>query len=70
MTVTKQTKDYVISLTQNALRALRNNQFEAAEDYLRSAKGELHDAIMGIEENFGVNTSFDVIKTSKKLKFL
>ena len=44
--VSAQTKAYVISLTKQALAALKNNQFEAAEDLLRSAKGELHDANM------------------------
>jgi len=69
MTIPKQTKEYVISLTKQALVALKNNQFEAAEDYLRSANGELHDANMEYPESFGVNTGFDVILSHKKLKF-
>jgi phage gp29-like protein len=44
MTIPKQTKEYVITLTQHALKALRRNEFESAEDYLNSAYGELHDA--------------------------
>ena len=67
MTVTKETKAYVISLIQNALLAMKQNQFESAEDYLRSAKGELHDANMG-SSSLSVGGGFDVITTKGKLK--
>jgi hypothetical protein len=69
MVVTKQTKEYVISLTKQALVALKNNQFETAEDLLRSAKGELHDANMDMP-HMSVNAGFDVVSSHKKLKFL
>ena len=69
MAVTKETKSYVISLTQQALKALRNNQFEDAEDLLRSAKGELHDANMNTS-HMSVGGGFDVVPSYKKLKFL
>jgi len=67
--VSAQTKAYVITLTKQALVALKNNQFEAAEDLLRSAHGELHDAIMDMP-NINVNTGFGVVSSHKKLKFL
>jgi len=76
MVVTKQTKAYVISLTKQALTALKNNQHEAAEDYLRSAHGELSDAINDINDNsrlnvgFGINTGLNIVSTRKKLKFV
>ena len=69
MAVTKETKSYLITLTQQALKALRNNQFEDAEDFLRSAKGELHDANMDMP-HMSVVGGFDVVPSYKKLKFL
>lgn len=50
MVVTKQVKEYVISLTKQSLTAMKKNQFEEALDLLRSAKGELNDAIMNIPD--------------------
>ncbi len=46
MVVSKQQKTYIISLTQQALSALKNNQFDTAESFLRSATGELHEINM------------------------
>ncbi len=46
MVVTKQTKEYVLSLIKLAQKSMKDNKFESAEDYLRSAKGELHDALL------------------------
>ena len=69
MTISKETKAYVISLTQQALTALKNNQFEDAEDYLRSAKGELHDSNMNMS-HMNVGGGFDIIPSHKKLKIL
>lgn len=62
--VTKQTKDYVIALTKQALVALKRNEFESAEDYLRSTHGELKDDIRISGNDFGV------VSSHKKLKFL
>lgn len=67
MTVTKETKAYIISLIKDALSAMGKNQFESAEDYLRSAKGELHDANMG-SSSLGVGGGFDVVPSFRKLK--
>jgi hypothetical protein len=38
MVVTTQTKEYVIGLIKQALDSIKRNQFEDAEDYLRSVK--------------------------------
>jgi len=69
MTVTNETKIYVIDLINKALSSMKRNQFEDAEDYLRSAKGELHDANMG-SSSLSVGGGFDVIASHKKLKIL
>ena len=50
MTVSKQTKEYVMGLIRQSLNAMKKNQFEADEDLLRSAKWELHDANMNMPE--------------------
>jgi len=62
MTISKETKAYVISLTKQALVALENNNFGAAEDYLRSANGELHDSLMDLMDMSHVKSRIDILK--------
>lgn len=67
MTVSTETKAYVLNLIKKAETSMKNNQFEDAEDYLRSAKGELHDANMG-SSSLSVGGGFDVVPSFGKLK--
>ena len=69
MTVSKETKEYVIDLLNKALIYMRRNQFEDAEDYIRSAYGELRDSNKDMP-HMGIGTEFDVHLTHSKLKFL
>jgi cellobiose-specific phosphotransferase system component IIA len=60
-------------LIQQALTAMKRNQFEDAEDLLRSAKGELHDSNMNMPHmGSGMSmqsTRFNIISSQKKMKF-